>query len=141
MRQIYRARMALEGQAAADFAAADAPELKRRLQSLQEQMNGLEGTNDHARFAPLNAEWHAVIHEGARNDYIREFLTRLIVPIHRLLFTAFYSAQRISVANADHRVITAAIVEGRVEDAHRAMRDHIEQGLKAVSELDSHFYA
>ena len=69
------------------------------------------------------------------------FLTRLTVPIYRLLFSTFYNAQRIALANADHRIITAAIVEGRSEDAERAMRAHISQGLSALTELDAHFDA
>jgi DNA-binding GntR family transcriptional regulator len=43
------------------------------------------------------------------------------------------------MANADHRVITAAILEGRAEDAERAMRIHIGQGLDALIELNAHF--
>lgn len=139
VRQIYRARMALEGLAAADFAAANAPELKERLSNIQTEMNALETTGNHDRFARLNSAWHALIIEGASNDYIRQFLSRLTVPVYRLLFTSFYSAQRIDAANADHRAITAAIIQGRVEDAESAMRLHIEQGFQAVSEINSHF--
>lgn len=140
VRQIYRARMALEGLAAAEFAAADAPDLKARLTAIQDEMNQWEHTGDHDRFARLNGAWHALIIEGGGNDYVRQFLARLSVPIYRLLFSTFYSAARIDNANADHRRITAAIVEGRVEDAERAMRDHISQGLDALSEINSHFY-
>lgn len=140
LRQIYRARMALEGLAAADFAAADAPEAKRRLESIQEEMNRWESSGNHDQFARLNGEWHALIIDGAGNDYVRQFLARLAVPIYRLLFATFYNAPRIDAANADHRVITAAIVEGRAEDAERAMRNHIEQGLSALSELDAHLF-
>lgn len=139
VRQIYRARMALEGLAAGDFAAADAPELKAKLAAIQEEMNQWEHTGNHDSFARLNSAWHALIIDGADNDYIRQFLSRLSVPIYRLLFTTFYNAQRIDNANADHRIITAAIVEGRVEDAERAMRKHIEQGLHALSGIYSHF--
>ena len=39
VRQIYRARMALEGMAARDFAEADAPALKTRLARVQEELN------------------------------------------------------------------------------------------------------
>lgn len=140
VRQIYRARMALEGLAAAEFAAAESPGLKARLVEIQEEMNQWEHTGDHDRFARLNGAWHGLIIEGAGNDYVRQFLARLTVPIYRLLFSTFYSAQRIDNANADHRRITAAIVEGRVEDAEREMREHINQGLDALSEINSHFY-
>lgn len=140
VRQIYRARMALEGLAAAEFAAHGSAELKQRLAGIQAELDQWEDSGDHERFARLNAAWHAMIVDGAGNDYVRQFLARLAVPVYRLLFGTFYSSARIRNANADHRAITAAIVEGRVEDAERAMRDHIHQGLLALSELNSNLY-
>ena len=141
VRQIYRARMALEGIAAADFAAADAPELKTRLLAIQEEMNQGESTGNHEQFARLNTAWHRLIIEGARNDYVQTFLATLTIPIYRLLFSTFYNAQRIDSANADHRLITAAIVEGRPEDAERHMRAHVDQGFHSLSTIHSHFFA
>ncbi len=141
VRQIYRARMALEGIAAADFAAADAPELKARLLAIQEEMNQGESTGNHEQFARLNTAWHRLIIEGARNDYVQTFLATLTIPIYRLLFSTFYNAQRIDAANADHRLITAAIVEGRPEDAERYMRAHVDQGFHSLSTIHSHFFA
>lgn len=140
VRQIYRARMVLEGLAAAEFAAADAPAAKADLARIQDELNQIEHLGDHDRFARLNGEWHELIIDQAGNDYVKQFLARLTVPIYRLLFSTFYSAQRIDAANADHRTITAAIVEGRVADAEAAMRQHIESGLGALSEIDSHFH-
>lgn len=140
VRQIYRARMALEGLAAGDFAAADAPELKARLAAIQDEMNQGETTGDHEQFARLNTAWHRLIIEGADNSYVQAFLATLTVPIYRLLFSTFYNAQRIDAANADHRLITAAIVEGRVEDAERFMRAHIEQGFHSLSAIHAHFF-
>ena len=140
MRQIYRARMALEGLAAADFAASRDQGAKRQLAELQKQLNALETTGDHEKFARLNDEWHQLIITGARNTYVEAFLNRLRVPIYRLLFSTFYSAKRIDAANADHRKITAAIVEGRVDDAEAAMRAHIVEGLAALAEIDPDHY-
>jgi DNA-binding GntR family transcriptional regulator len=139
MRQIYRARMALEGLAAADFAAAEAPELKQRLQDLQDRMDEAIRGGTHDQFAKLNSEWHALITEGSGNLYIARFLSRLTVPIYRLLFSTFYTRQRIEAANSDHQVITAAIVGGRTKDAERAMRKHISDGLAALADIDAHF--
>jgi DNA-binding GntR family transcriptional regulator len=139
IRQIYRTRMALEGLAAHDFAATDAPKLKARLAELQEQLNALEHTGDHERFARLNDEWHRLIIEGSGNEYVRMFVERLQVPIYRLLFSTFYNARRIDRANADHKRITDAIVRGRAKDAERFMREHIAQGLEALAELEAEF--
>ena len=136
LRQMYRARMALEGMAAADFAAADKPDLKRRLQKIQTELNGIENSVDHERFARLNEEWHRLIIEGSGNEFIRMFLERLRIPIYRLLIATFYSARRIDNANAGHRKITEAIVNGRAKDAERLMREHIAEGLETLSAMD-----
>jgi DNA-binding GntR family transcriptional regulator len=131
--------MALEGLAAHDFAAFGAPEAKQRLSGIQAELDANESEVNHERFARLNDAWHRLIIEGSGNAYIASFLTRLTVPIYRLLFATFYTTQRIAMANADHRIITRAIVEGRPDDAERAMRAHISQGLEALIELNAHF--
>jgi DNA-binding GntR family transcriptional regulator len=138
IRQIYRARMALEGLAAAECAANGTPELKQKLQSIQQELNDWEHAGDHDRFARLNDAWHKLIISGSGNEYVAQFLSRLTVPIYRLLFSTFYTKQRIGAANADHRIITAAILEGRADDADRAMREHIRNGLDALIELNAH---
>jgi DNA-binding GntR family transcriptional regulator len=136
IRQIYRARMALEGLAAHDFAVSTAPELKKRLAAVQKQLNSLESTGDHERFAKLNDEWHRLIIEGSGNEYVRMFVERLRTPIYRLLFSTFYSAQRIDDANAGHRRISEAIIAGRAKEAERLMSEHIEEGFEALGSID-----
>jgi DNA-binding GntR family transcriptional regulator len=140
VRQIYHARMALEGMAAGTFAASDHPLLKKELKKLQQAMNQLEKSGDHHRFAQLNDAWHALIIEGSGNRYAAQFLRQLTVPVYRLLFSSFYSAQRIDSANADHKVITQAIIEGRSEAAESAMRSHILDGFTAISELNAQLH-
>ena len=103
-------------------------------------MNKLERSGDHHHFATLNDAWHALIIEGSGNRYAAQFLRQLTVPVYRLLFSSFYSAQRIDSANADHKIITKAIVEGRSEDAERAMRNHILDGFTAISELNAQLH-
>lgn len=139
LHQIYRTRMVLEGLAAAEFAAADAPQLKQRLQRLQEQMNRWRESGGHDRFAELNSQWHELIAQGSANTWLLRFLPSLTIPIYRLLFSSFYTDERIDEANADHRKITAAIIEGRAADAEAAMREHISAGLAGVSELSARF--
>lgn len=135
VRQIYQTRMALEGMAAGECARVGKTTLKKQLQKLQRAMNALERSGDHQRFAQLNDAWHALIIEGSGNTYAAHFLSQLTVPIHRLLFSSFYNAQRIDRANADHKIITQAIVDGRAELAEQAMRDHIHDGLGALAEI------
>lgn len=140
VRQIYSARMVLEGLAAAEFAERGSQTAKDELAQIQHELDQIAHLGNHERFAVLNGDWHRAIIDGAGNDYVRQFLSRLTVPIYRLLFSTFYNAQRIDSANADHRRITAAIVEGRATEAEQAMRDHIAAGFSALSEIDSHFH-
>lgn len=139
VRQIYQARMALEGLAAAECARRADPALRERLRLLQRDLDESERAGDHDRFAKLNEAWHGSITAGSGNEYIAQFLSRLTLPIYRLVFATFYTAERIAAANADHRVITTAIVEGRAAAAERAMRTHIGNGLEALLELDTRF--
>jgi DNA-binding GntR family transcriptional regulator len=140
VQQMYRARMALEGLAAGEFAEASAPALKKRLASLQQELNALEHLGNHEQFARLNDEWHRLIIEGSGNQYVKGFVERLRVPVYRLLFSTFYNARRIDKANAGHRKISAAIVAGRAKDAERLMRDHIAEGLEALNTLGAEFF-
>ncbi len=135
--QIYKTRMALEGMAAREFAISDNTRLKMQLQKIQQQMNDLEQSGDHDRFAGLNDAWHGLIIEGSGNGYAAQFLAQLTVPIYRLLFTSFYNAQRIDAANADHKIITKAIIDGDPVKAEQTMREHIQQGLNALAEINA----
>lgn len=138
--QLYRARMALEGLAAGDCAGNATADIKQRLAKLQKELNALEHSGNHERFARLNDEWHRLIVEGSGNAYIQSFVERLRIPVYRLLFSTFYSAGRIDNANADHRLITRAIVAGRAKEAEKLMRQHIADALDALSTLDAEFF-
>ena len=138
VRQIYEARTALEGFAARTFAASDNKELKDELRDIQREMDKWVKKGNHERFASLNSSWHELIVDGAANEYFRQFLSRLTIPVYRLLFTTFYSRERIEIANADHKKITNAICEGKADEAESLMRRHVQEGLKALSDLESH---
>jgi DNA-binding GntR family transcriptional regulator len=140
VRQMYEARMAIEGFAARRLACADNHELKKKLRQTQEDMNEWVERGDHERFARLNSDWHALIIKGAGNEYFQQFLLRLTIPIYRLLFSSFYAKDRITAANNDHKKITEAIIAGKADEAESLMRDHIANGLRALSEIDAHIF-
>lgn len=140
VRQIYRARIALEGMAAADCALLATPDQKRRLIELQAQLDVVEASRGFDQFGRLNGEWHGLVMAGSGNGYIAQLLARLEVPIYRLLFETFYNEDRLASANADHRRITAAIVAGDAPAAEQAMRNHIQEGFDTLSEIDSEFH-
>ncbi|MCY1672992.1 GntR family transcriptional regulator [Novosphingobium sp. SL115] len=141
VRQIYRARMALEGMAAHDFTLDADQTTRARLVALQDELDTCVRENAPERFGRLNTEWHRLIVEGSGNAVIAEHLQRLNVPIHRLLFESFYDEERLRTANADHQAMVALIMAGDAEGAEKAMRSHIAEGFKTLARIEDEFYS
>jgi DNA-binding GntR family transcriptional regulator len=141
VRQIYRARMALEGMAMHDFTRKADRAMMARLQLLQDDLDSCVTDRAPERFGRLNTEWHRLIVEGSGNKVIAEHLLRLNVPIHRLMFESFYDQERLNVANADHRSMLALVLAGDADGAERAMRRHIEDGFDTLARIESEFYS
>jgi DNA-binding GntR family transcriptional regulator len=139
VRQIYRARAALEGVAAADFTRFATNEQRERLSQLQAELERCVDERSPERFGRLNGEWHGLLVEGAGNAIIGELLQRLNVPIHRLLFDSFYDAERLRTANDDHRRILKAILAGDAVVAEQAMRAHVEAGFQMLSAIETEY--
>jgi len=138
--QIYRARVALEGICAGDFARNASPAQKAQLCAVQEELDRSVEQRAPDRFGRLNLEWHRLIVEGSGNGVIAELLKRLNVPIHRLLFESFYDEVRLRTANADHRNILRLLLAGDAEGAEAAMRSHIGNGFETLSKIEGEFY-
>lgn len=141
VRQIYRARVALEGISAGDFADNATDSQKVRLKELQDELDRCVEERSPERFALLNRQWHELVVEGSGNVIVAELLQRLSLPIHRMLFESFYNEQRLRKANADHQAIVAAIMIGDSEGAERAMRRHVAEGFVTLSVIDSEYHA
>jgi len=139
--QIYRARIALEGICAGDFARHASEEDKRQICAVQDQLDKCVTDRAPDRFGRLNLEWHRLIVQGSGNSVIAELLKRLNVPIHRLLFESFYDEDRLRTANADHREMLRLILAGDADGAEAAMRRHIGDGLETLSKIESEFYS
>lgn len=136
VRQIYRARVALEGLSAGDFTRHASADDRRRLRELHDELEACVAGGAPERFGRLNTEWHQRIVAGSGNAVIADVLQRLNVPVHRLVFESFYNAERLRTAIADHRVILAAVEAGDAEGAEMAMRRHIEDGFEMLSHID-----
>lgn len=139
LRQIYRARAALEGITAADFVRYASEEQRARLRELQEDLERCVEERLPERFGNLNTQWHELLVEGSGNQVIASILQRLTVPIHRLLFGSFYNEDRLRTANNDHRRILEAIVAGDSEAAEAAMRTHVKDGFETLAAIESNY--
>jgi DNA-binding GntR family transcriptional regulator len=139
VRQIYRARAALEGVAAADFTRLASEEQRLKLHELQVELERCVDERSPERFGRLNGEWHGLIVEGAGNAVIDELLQRLNVPIHRLLFDSFYDVERLRTANDDHRRILEAVLARDPHAAEQAMRSHVQAGFEMLSAIETEY--
>jgi len=136
IRQLYRARAALEGLCAADFTEIATDEQRQRLLEITEEMERCidEGTTE--MFGKLNAVFHSMLMNVPGNDVIEEIVRRLNTPVHHLLFESFYRGDRMREAVADHRRIVGAIAAGDSAAAEWEMRRHIENGHRVLEALD-----
>lgn len=140
VRQIYRARAALEGICAADFTRTASPEQRETLYRIAEEMEHCVERGTPENFGQLNARWHMMIMEGSGNLVIRDVVQRLDTPVHHLVFETFYRSDHLRSAAADHAVIVEAIRASDPEAAEAAMRNHVENGLEFLRNLDSAFH-
>ncbi len=141
VRQIYRARVALEGISARDCALHADPAFHARLTALMAELDAAVEAGAHDRFNRLNADWHQLIVAGSGNAFVADLLGRLNVPIQRLLFESLYSQDRLRAANAGHHEVSDAVLRGDADAAEAAMRQHIEEGFATLASIDSEFHS
>jgi DNA-binding GntR family transcriptional regulator len=141
VRQLYRARGALEGICAADFTRKATPEQRATLKKLAETMEQAVESGPSESFGNLNAQWHGLIMGESGNAVIHGLVQRLNTPVHHLVFETFYRAERLKSAIADHKVILDAVLSGDAAGAERAMRQHVENGLNYLLKLDRAIYS
>jgi len=139
VQQIYRARVALEGISAHDFAVNASDEDLTRLRKLTEELDEAVSGEAHERFNRLNSQWHGLIIEGSRNAIIGELLGRLNVPIQRLLFESFYNSERLRDAHDGHKLVAEALLRRDGPGAEAAMRRHIEDAFATLRLIEKEF--
>jgi DNA-binding GntR family transcriptional regulator len=137
VRQLYRARAALEGICAADFTLRATEQDKAQLRALAEAMEQCVDSASHHLFGSLNSQWHSLIMQVTGNTVIEGLVRRLNTPVHHLLFETFYRGERLRAAVADHRLIMEAVLAGDPAAAEAAMRQHIENGHSFLTTLDA----
>ena len=86
IRQLYKARAALEGICAAEFTRKATAEQRAELTRITEELDRIVELGTPETFGGLNAQWHALIMDGSGNPIIRSLVERLNTPIYHLLF-------------------------------------------------------
>lgn len=139
--EIGQTREALEGlcarlAASRELASADAEKMK----ALQAELDAAEAAADLARYNQANRDYHHLIAELAGNRFANEFLGRIAAASVRLQFAAALNSTRMLGGNADHHMITTAILGANPDVAEVAMRAHVRRGNAHLAELADHLY-
>ncbi|WP_083933235.1 GntR family transcriptional regulator [Sciscionella marina] len=140
---LYEARAAIEGQAAAAAArCVGAADNRTRLeQVLHEHQRFLDG-GEFSHYLGVNENFHRVILEIADNDILQRLGRQLHVMAYHLQTTRVSRATTpvplLSVADSArfHCDITEAVLAGKSEQAERLMREHLMTTRDGILEVD-----
>ncbi len=121
--ELYEMREVLEG-TAARMAAQHASEMEiAELEELNALM--LEAADDPARVAELNRQFHAVLHQLAKNRFLIDAVTALSNALTLLGGTTLAAESRVETAHAEHEQILTCIRGRDQAGADEAARSHI----------------
>lgn len=137
-----RVREMLEGLAARQ--AAERPLGKagrQQLKDLQKALDKGAKDKDFNTYSRLNEEFHDFILAHSGNAYAVDTLRRLSVPLFRQQFPALFTIEGLFARNEDHREITRAILAENPDAAETAMRQHVNNGMTAMMQLDDDLFA
>lgn len=134
--ELYDMRLLLEPANAARATKRGGSEEAARLATIYddaERMLGDDG-NDHAdALGTADAEFHLAIATAAGNSVIADYLGQVLTQMSR--YTLYSSQHAASRAWDEHRAILTAIHGGDSEEALKAMRTHLRNGLDRVHHL------
>lgn len=139
--EMGRVREVLEGLSARLAAETVLVQAQRgALSSHQEVLDTAEQGGDIDRYNAENFAYHATIAGIAGNRHVVDFLQRVRLPLYRLQLPRSFSADSMARSNADHKVITTAILSGSPDAAEAAMRAHVRAGNEHVLRLAEHYF-
>lgn len=122
--ELFEARRHIDGGVAEQAAIHAAPDQIEAMKGMVAQ--GYELTGDPVGFRVMDAEFHELISDAGRND----FLHRMSQALYRLALDRRRAASAIPGVLAqsarDHDAIVAAIASGDAETAGKAMRRHVD---------------
>lgn len=137
-----RVREVLEGLAARQ--AAEQPlgrAGRQQLKDLQKALDKGAKDKDFNSYSKLNEEFHDFILAHSGNAYVAVMLKRLSVPLFRQQFHGLFTIEGLFARNEDHRKITRAILDEDPDAAELAMREHVNNGIQAMMQLDDDVFA
>ncbi len=128
MRQMFAVRELLEPAAAAACAANAGPAEIAALRAILEQEAAL--LNDPAALIPLNRQFHDIILESARNQFLSKAIAGVYSLIPLLGDSNLLNGPHAREAHAQHQAIVDAIERHDAARAEAVAREHVRHSLK-----------
>ena len=131
VRQVYHLLALLESDAAGEVAAKADPQALAELPALHEQLE--RQARQREAFFATNEAFHLRLLELAGNRWRLQIVAdlRKVMKLNR--HHSLFRKGRLSQSLAEHRLIMAALRDGKAQAAIQAMRTHFENSLQATS--------
>jgi DNA-binding GntR family transcriptional regulator len=123
--EMFQVLAELEGLCARLASRRMSPEQMARMQEIHARLTEAASGADAAEFDAINTEFHNIIHESARNQYLAEQVRSLRNRVAPFLRRVTTKPHRFETTLKEHGDIIAAISAHDVERAHAAMRLHV----------------
>lgn len=132
--EILECRKALEGLIAAKAAQRATPADAERLRGYSEQLSAAVRDGEPVKYSNLNHELHGVLREIAGQETAADLIGRLDAQIVRHQFQLSLRPGRPQISLGEHLAIVNSVIAGDAVAAERAMRDHLDSVIAALSE-------
>lgn len=111
----------------------------KRLETLQERIEGLRHGNDMDAYFELNQKIHSMIVEGAKNPVLQETHSHLLGRLERARYAALGQFGRIEESIQEHRMILDALKARDSVRVQALMQDHVRHTGDLVTAICNSF--
>lgn len=140
LQKIFELRLELEPYCARLAAERATPAQIAAMVDLFAGSEAVIGAGDHRQLIQLDHRAHALLAQGAHNEFLEEILERLYSHVLRLWYVSLHKVSRLREAIEEHRDIIAAVQARNGERAARIMRAHVagfQSEFLSVNRVDS----
>ncbi|WP_155834281.1 GntR family transcriptional regulator [Halotalea alkalilenta] len=123
--EMFQVMAELEGLCARLAARRITPAQRAMMSDIHARLEAMGEENDPARFYQINLEFHEVIYEASRNDFLAEQTRSLRNRVGAYRLRVTYLPERVRHTLKEHAEVMEAIFAHDAERAHAAMRAHL----------------
>ncbi|ARP98477.1 GntR family transcriptional regulator [Pseudorhodoplanes sinuspersici] len=123
--EMFQVMAELEGLCARLASRRMTPAQEAEMRRIHERLTESATGSDVDEFHQVNIDFHAIIHDSARNAFLAQEVGRLRARMAPYLRRVTYKPHRFQTTVAEHETIIVAICAHDAEKAHATMRLHV----------------